>query len=80
MALFSFNEEEQKQVVQEFVDRIVILPSKSIDDFEAEVTYKFFEGKNGSKTGKNPSPVGDRFFNGGGEAPPSEILKYTLYV
>lgn len=73
-ALFSLNEEEQKQVVQEFVDRIVILPSKSIDDFEAEVTYKFFEGKNGSTTGKNPSPVGDRFFNGGGEGTPTVTL------
>ncbi len=66
-ALFSFDEEEQKQVIQEFVDKIVIHPSNSIDDFSAEVTYKFFGGENGSTTGKNPSPKGDRFFNGGGD-------------
>jgi site-specific DNA recombinase len=37
-ALFSFDEEEQKQVIREFVDKVVILPSESIDDFSAGVT------------------------------------------
>lgn len=68
-ALFSFDEEEQKQFIQEFIDKIVIHPSNSIDDFSAG-TCKFFGGENGSRTAKNLSPLGDRFFNGGGEPYP----------
>lgn len=41
-ALLSANEDEKKAVLQEYVDRIIIKPSKDINDFETEITYRVF--------------------------------------
>jgi len=42
--LLSGDENEKKQVLQEYVDRIVIQPSKDINYFGVEVTYRVFNG------------------------------------
>lgn len=38
------DEDEKKVVLQEYVDRIVIQPSKDINRFETEITYRVFNG------------------------------------
>lgn len=43
-ALLSSDEEDKKRVLQEFVDQITVMPSKSIDDYEIKVTYRFSTG------------------------------------
>lgn len=49
--LLSADESEKKQVLQEYVDRVVIQPSKDINCFEAEITYRVFSnGAEGSRT------------------------------
>ncbi|CQR51421.1 recombinase family protein [Paenibacillus riograndensis] len=49
--LLSGNEDEKKQVLQEYVDRVVIQPSSDINRFEAEITYRVFtNGAEGSRT------------------------------
>jgi site-specific DNA recombinase len=40
--LLSADEGEKRQVLQEYVDRVVIQPSKGINDFDAEITYRVF--------------------------------------
>lgn len=42
--LFSSSDEDKKQVLQEYVDRIVINPSKDINNFDVEITYRVFNG------------------------------------
>ncbi|MEI7028421.1 hypothetical protein, partial [Paenibacillus sp. y28] len=41
-SLMSSDEEDKKQVLQEYVHRIVIQPSKDINNFEVEITYRVF--------------------------------------
>lgn len=49
--LLSAEDGEKKQVLQEYVSRIVIQPSKDINRFGAEVTYRVFtNGGEGSRT------------------------------
>jgi site-specific DNA recombinase len=49
--LLSANEDEQKEVLQEYVDRVVIQPSRDINSFDAEITYRVFtNGAEGSRT------------------------------
>ncbi len=43
-SLFSADEEEKKRVLQEYVDRIVINPSKDINSLDVEITYRVFNG------------------------------------
>ena len=43
-SLFSADEDEKKQVLQEFVERIVIQPSNKISEFDTEITYRVFSG------------------------------------
>jgi site-specific DNA recombinase len=43
-SLLSANEDERKQVLQEYVDRIVIQPSRDINQFDTEITYRVFSG------------------------------------
>lgn len=50
-SLLSADEDEKKQVLQEYVDRVVIQPSKDINRFDAEITYRVFSnGGEGSRT------------------------------
>lgn len=50
-SLLSGDEDEKKQVLQEYVDRVVIQPSKDINSFDAEITYRVFNnGGEGSRT------------------------------
>lgn len=50
-SLLSADEDEKKQVLQEYVDRVVIQPSKDINKFDAEITYRVFNnGGEGSRT------------------------------
>ncbi|MFA5880576.1 MAG: recombinase family protein [Eubacteriales bacterium] len=42
--LLSGNEDEKKQILQEYVDRIIIQPSRDINNFDVEVTYRVFNG------------------------------------
>ncbi len=50
-SLLSADEDEKKAVLQEYVDRIVIQPSKDINNFDAEITYRVFNGgAEGSRT------------------------------
>lgn len=50
-SLLSADEDEKKQVLQEYVDRVVIQPSKDINQFDAEITYRVFtNGGEGSRT------------------------------
>lgn len=50
-ALLSANEDDKKAVLQEYVDRVVIQPSKDINQFETEITYRVFSnGGEGSRT------------------------------
>lgn len=49
--LFSDDEAGKKQVLQEFVDRVVIQPSRDIDQYDVEITYRVFtNGAEGSRT------------------------------
>ncbi|MGG1879106.1 recombinase family protein [Paenibacillus cisolokensis] len=49
--LLSADEDDKKAVLQEYVDRVVIQPSKDINRFEAEITYRVFNnGGEGSRT------------------------------
>lgn len=49
--LASADEADQKEVLQEFVDQIVIQPSNHLDDLRVEITYRFFRyGGEGSRT------------------------------
>lgn len=41
-SLLSGDEDEKKQVLQEYVDRVVIQPSKDINRFDVEITYRVF--------------------------------------
>lgn len=50
--LFSDDEAGKKQVTQEFVDRVVIQPSRDIDQYDAEITYRVFS--NGAKGSRPP--------------------------
>jgi site-specific DNA recombinase len=43
-SLFSSNEEDKKQVLQEYVDKITISPSKNINGFDVEIIYRVFNG------------------------------------
>ncbi|MEJ9220340.1 recombinase family protein [Paenibacillus glucanolyticus] len=50
-SLLSGDDDEKKQVLQEYVDRVVIQPSKDINRFDAEITYRVFtNGGEGSRT------------------------------
>ncbi|WP_342416238.1 recombinase family protein [Paenibacillus sp. FSL R10-2782] len=50
-SLLSDDEDEKKQVLQEYVDRVVIQPSKDINQFDADITYRVFSnGGEGSRT------------------------------
>lgn len=50
-SLLSANVEERKQVLQEYVDRVVIQSSKDINHFETAITYRVFNnGGEGSRT------------------------------
>ncbi|MEC0234423.1 recombinase family protein [Paenibacillus kribbensis] len=50
-SLLSVDEDEKKQVLQEYVDRVVIQPSRDINNFKAEITYRVFSnGGEGSRT------------------------------
>lgn len=49
--LLSGEEEDRKQVLQEYVDRVVIQPSTDINHYDAEITYRVFtNGDEGSRT------------------------------
>lgn len=49
--LLSADDDEKKQVLQEYVDRVVIQPSKDINRFDVEITYRVFSnGGEGSRT------------------------------
>ncbi|WP_175472030.1 recombinase family protein [Paenibacillus naphthalenovorans] len=49
--LLSGEEEDKKQVLQEYVDRVVIQPSTDINHYDAEITYRVFSnGDEGSRT------------------------------
>lgn len=41
-SLQSADEDEKKEVLQEYVDRVVIQPSTDINQFDAEITYRVF--------------------------------------
>lgn len=43
-SLLSASDDEKKQVLQEYVDRVVIQPSKDINSFSTEITYRVFNG------------------------------------
>lgn len=50
-ALFSLNDEEKKSAVQALIEKVVIMPSKSIDDHSIEISCRFFNGGgDGSRT------------------------------
>jgi len=42
--LTSSDEEARRQVIQEFVDEVVILPSDDLDHYEVKVRYRVFIG------------------------------------
>jgi len=49
--LLSADEDEKKQVLQEYVDRVVIHPSKDINSYDVEITYRVFSnGGEGIRT------------------------------
>ncbi|MGG1518745.1 recombinase family protein [Paenibacillus oryzisoli] len=49
--LLSGDDEDKKQVLQEYVDRIVIQPSTDINNYDTEITYRVFSnGGEGSRT------------------------------
>ncbi|MCP1310227.1 zinc ribbon domain-containing protein [Paenibacillus tyrfis] len=49
--LLSGEEEDKKQVLQEYVDRVVIQPSTDINQYDAEITYRVFSnGDEGNRT------------------------------
>lgn len=43
-SLLSAGDDEKKQVLQEYVDRVVIQPSRDINSFSTEITYRVFNG------------------------------------
>lgn len=43
-SLLSAEDDDKKAVLQEYVDQIVIQPSKDINNFDAEITYRVFSG------------------------------------
>lgn len=50
-SLLSDDEDEKKRVLQEYVDRVVVQPSKDINRFDVEITYRVFNnGGEGSRT------------------------------
>jgi site-specific DNA recombinase len=50
-SLLSGDKDEKKQVLQEYVDLVVIQPSKDINRFDVEITYRVFSnGGEGSRT------------------------------
>ena len=46
-SLFSDSDEEKKQVLQEFVQEVIILPSRDINNFYVELTCRVFNGGGG---------------------------------
>lgn len=49
--LLSGDDEDKKQVLQEYVDRVVIGPSTDINHYDAEITYRVFsDGDEGNRT------------------------------
>jgi site-specific DNA recombinase len=40
--IHSADDADKKEVLQEFVDQVVVQPSNHLDDFQAEITYRVF--------------------------------------
>lgn len=43
-ALYSSDENEKKRIIQEYVDKVIINPSDSINTLNVEITYRVFNG------------------------------------
>ncbi|GIP34253.1 hypothetical protein J2TS4_34630 [Paenibacillus sp. J2TS4] len=41
--LDSSSEEEKREVLREYVDQVVIQPSKDINSYDTEITYRVFK-------------------------------------